>query len=183
MKRSHSCLVAIAFLTAACSNNQLDPAQIDNVVDTITLGALEGTSITTPSAYSIPDARAIRTDQTSAFDFAYNLDGTGRHVLLPLEALGLASATSSNPGLIRSTETFAGLTNPPTNGYLTKDTLVVVVGDVLAARSRIACFLGVPEYAKLQILAFDDVKRTMQMQILANVNCGYRNLGIGIPTN
>lgn len=183
MKRTHSCLVAVVIAAAACSSNQLDPAQIDNIVDTLSLAALTGTSITSASAYSIPDARVIRTDQTSAFDFAYDLQDGGRHVLLPLEALGLAGSASSNPGLIRSSETFAGLTTPPTNGYLTKDTMVVAVGDVVVARSRVACYLGVPEYAKLQILAFDDTKRTMQMQVLANVNCGYRNLGIGIPTS
>lgn len=183
MKRQTSLLLAIGIAAAACSTNQLDPAQIDNVVDTITLGALIGTSISTPSAYSIPDARAVRTDQTAAFDFAYNIDATGRRLLLPLDALGLGAANASNPGLQKSAETFAGLTNPPTNGYLTKDSIVVATGDVLVARSRIACFLGVPEYAKLQILSFDDAKRTVRFQVLANVNCGYRNLEIGIPTS
>ena len=182
MKRHASFLAAVG-IAAACSSTQLDPAQIDNVVDTITLGALVGTSVSVPSAYSIPDARAVRTDQTAAFDFAYNIDPTGRRMLLPLAALGLGAANSSNPGLQRSTETFTGLTNPPTNGYLTKDTLVVTVGDVFAARSRIACFLGVPEYAKLEILGFDDAKRTVRFLVLANVNCGYRNLDVGIPTS
>ena len=183
MKRHTSLLVAIGIAAAACSDNQLQPAQIDNVVDTITLGALVGTGISVPSAYSIPDARAVRTDQTASFDFAYNVDATGRHLLLPLDALGLGAVNGSNPGMQRSSETFAGITNPPTNDYLTKDTLVAAVGNVFVARSRIACYLGVPEYAKLQILSFDETKRTVTFQVLANVNCGYRNLEIGIPTS
>lgn len=183
MKRSSYLLIVVGIVAAACSNNDLDPAQIDNIVDTVTLGALTGTPISTPSAFSIPDARAIRTDQSASFDFAYNIDQAGRRVLLPLDALGLGTTNGANPGLQRSTLTFAGLSTPPTNGYLTKDTIVVAVGDVIVARSRIACYLGVPEYAKLEILAFDDAARTVRFQVLANVNCGYRNLDIGIPTN
>lgn len=183
MKRYRSLLVAAGIAAAACSDTQLELAQIDNIVDTVTLGALTGTSIATPSAYSIPDARAVRTDQTASFDFAYNVDAGGRRVLLPLDALGLGATMGGNPGLLRSTETFSGLTNPPTNGYLTKDTIVVAVGDVIVARSRIACYLGVPEYAKLEILSFDDAERSVSFQVLANVNCGYRSLKIGIPTS
>lgn len=167
----------------ACSDQQLDPAQIDNIVDTLVVGALVGTPIATPSAFSIPDARVIRTDQSAGFDFAYNVDATGRHVLLPLAALGLGATNGTNPGLQKSTETFDNLKNPPSNGYLTTDTLVVAVGEVYAARSRITCYLGVPEYAKIQILSFDDVARTMKFRVLANVNCGYRNLETGIPTS
>lgn len=183
MKRYTYLLAVVGVATAACSNTDLEPAQIDNVVDTITLGALIGTSIATPSAFSIPDARAVRTDQTASFDFAYNVDPAGRRILLPLDALGLGARNGANPGLLRSTSSFAALSTPPTNGYVTKDTIVVAVGDVVVARSRIACFLGVPEYAKLEILSFDDAKRTVRFQVLANVNCGYRNLDIGIPTS
>lgn len=183
MKRHASLLLLIGLMAAACSNNQLDPAQIDNVVDTITLSALTGTRIVLPSAYSIPDARAIRTDQTSAFDFAYNIDAAGRRLLLPLDALGLGASNASNPGLLRATSGFDAITDPPTNGYLTKDSMVVAVGDVLVARSRIACFLGVPMYAKLEILSFDDPNRSVRFKVVSNVNCGYRNLAIGIPTS
>jgi len=182
MKRHATVLLAIGLAATACGTQQLQPAQIDNVVDTITLGALVGTSVSLASAYSIPDARVIRTDQSSAFDFAYNIDAAGRRILLPLFALGLGSLNGTNPGLILSTQTFAGLIDPPTGGYITNDTLVVAVGNVYAGRSRITCNLGVPEYAKLEILSFDDVKRTVTLQVLANTNCGYRTLGVGIPT-
>jgi len=181
MKRHATVLLAIGMAAAACGTQQLQPAQIDNVVDTVTLGALVGTSVSLASAYSIPDARVIRTDQSSAFDFAYDVDAAGRRVLLPLFALGLGTPNGTNPGLILSNQTFEGLIDPPTSGYITNDTLVAAVGDVFAGRSRIVCNLGVPEYAKLQILSFDDAKRTVTIQVLANTNCGYRTLGVGIP--
>jgi hypothetical protein len=181
MKRSASLLAALGIAVAACGDQQLQPAQIDNVIDTVTLGALVGTSVSVASAYSIPDARVIRTDQSSAFDFAYDIDDAGRRLLLPLAALKLGSLNGTNPGLQRSTQTFDGIVDPPTNGYLTTDSLVVEVGNVLTGRSRITCNLGVPEYVKLEVLSFDDAKRTVTLKVLANVNCGYRNLQVGIP--
>lgn len=170
--------------TVACSANQLAPAQQDNVVDTVTLGALSQAALRYPSAFDITIGQAVRTDQTSAFDFIYTRDTLGRHLLLPLHAVAnLGNATGSNPGFIRLTQTFDQLTVAPTDTYLTTDTLVIASGDVLAARSRVACYLGVPQYAKLQVLDFDDVLGTVRLQVLSDTNCGYKNLQPGIPTN
>lgn len=175
-------LLAVAIAAAACSGNQLYPAQLANAVDTVTLGALNGADLRWPAAYSVADGLPIRTDQSAAFDFVYTIDRAGRHVLLPLQVLGLGSSGSTDPGLQKVTVTFDNLASAPSSGYLPSDTLPIAVGDVIAARSRIACSLGVPEYAKLQILSFDDAQRTMKMQVLANVNCGYRSLTTGVPT-
>lgn len=182
MNFRHGVLVAL-IATLACNDDQLPPASIDNVVDTVTLGALIGGDIAIPSAYSIPDARAIRTDQSAGFDFAYAMLGS-RRMLIPLAALGLSGGGTS-PGVQRRTETFDNLKTAPSNGYISTDTLDVAVGDVIAARSRIvpSCFLGVPQYAKIRVLDFDDVRRTVRLQILANTNCGYRSLEPGVPTS
>lgn len=176
-------LVAVAILATACSANQLLPASLSNTVDTVTLGALDGSALSYPAAYDGSTGLPVRTDQSSSFDFIYNIDKAGRHVLLPLEVVGLGSSSAADPGLQKVTVTFANLASAPSDGYIINDTVVVAVGDVIAARSRIACSLGVPEYAKLQVLSFDDVKRTMTMQVLANINCGYRSLTTGVPTS
>ncbi len=176
-------LLAVSSLVAACSGSQLPPAQLTNVVDTVTLGALQGSDLRWPAAYSVADGLAVRTDQSSSFDFIYNIDAAGKHVFLPLEVVGLGSSGGTDPGLQKVTVAFESLVSAPLDGYVSNDTLAIAVGDVIAARSRIACSLGVPEYAKLQVLSFDDVQRTVQLQVLANINCGYRSLATGVPTN
>lgn len=177
-------LVLAVSATVACSANQLAPAQQANVVDTVTMGSLVGAALKYPSAFDITIGQPVRTDQTSSFDFIYTRDTLGRHLFLPLHALaGLGNKTGSNPGFIRSTVTFDQLTVAPTDNYLTTDTLVIAPGDVLAARSRVACYLGVPQYAKLQVIDFDDVNKTVRFEILSNTNCGYKNLQPGVPTN
>jgi len=178
-------LIAGVFLAAvACSANQLAPAQDSNLVDTVTLGAIFGAPIQYPAAYDITTGLPVRTDQSPGFDFIYNVDSLGRHVLLPLHAIdGLGNTSGSNPGFIRSTKTFEQVTSAPSDGYLTTDTLVIAPGDVLIARSRIACYLGVPQYAKFQVIDFADSNKTVRLQALADINCGYKNLQPGVPQN
>lgn len=177
--------VALA-IAAACSdaNNLADPT-IQNVVDTVTLGALEGTPISTPSGYNIRSGE-IRTDQLVEFEFAYNVrrlaDGTYQRVLLPRSALGLTSTTSANPGLQQRNETFDGITRAQSNGYVTDSAVAIEVGQRLVVRSRVVCTsLGVPLYGKIQILAFQD--STVTFETLVDQNCGYRDLLPGLPAN
>jgi hypothetical protein len=164
---------------AACSDLNLPDAVFPNVVDTLTLSSIIDTPVNEPSAYSIPDRRLVRTDLTSSFDFAYIRDGS-RNLLVPLDGFDLGGR-SSNPGLQASTLDFGAIVDPPNNGYATTDSLALAVGDVVIARSRVACFLGVPQYAKLEVLSFDATRRTMTFRVVANTNCGYRSLALGIP--
>ena len=178
-------MLAAALALAACGQDtQLAPASIPNVVDTITLGALTSSPISLPSAYSVADGNAVRTDITAAFDFAYDVDATGRHVFLTLEVLRLSNTNGSGPGLQFSPLPFDQLASAPSNGWITGDTIVVDSGSVLALRSRIVCSgLGVPLYGKLEVLSIDDTpgNRTITFAALANENCGYKSLLPGLP--
>jgi hypothetical protein len=50
-------------------------------------------------------------------------------------------------------------------------------------RSRVTCTIGVPKYAKLEIVGFDDVARTVSFRILIDDNCGFRGLEPGLPNS
>lgn len=179
MRLIRSFLPFCLLVLAACGD-ELFPASFENFEEEVELGALIGTAPPIPSAYSIADARTVRTDLSASFDFAYVIDGAGKHFLVPIDALGLGGS-SSNPGLVKSTQAFASITTAPTNGYITSDSVEVAVGDVLVGRSRVACFLGVPQYAKIEVMAFDAATKTVRLKVLANINCGYRSLAPGIP--
>ena len=177
--------LAVAF-AAACSdaNSLSDPTQT-NVVDTVTLGALEGTPISTPSGYNVT-AGAVRTDQSVEFEFAYDIrrlaDGTYQRVFLPRAALGLSSPSSADPGLQSRSETFDGITRASSNGYVTDSAVPLEKGQRFVVRSRVICTaLGVPLYGKLEILDFKD--STVTFQTLVDGNCGYKDLLPGLPEN
>jgi hypothetical protein len=177
-------LLPLGLAGGACNGNPLGTATLTNVVDTVVLGALVGTGLDVPSAFAIASSSVVRTDQTSAFDFAYNIEGNGIHVLLPAAALGISNATGLQPGLFLADQTFTQITQAPLNGYTSLDTLTIAVNQVYYARSSVVCTtLGVPVYAKLHILSFDDVDRTVKMEILANRNCGFRDLEPGVPSS
>jgi hypothetical protein len=169
-------------LLAACSgSSDLAPASDANVVDTTTLYALEGTAITTPSGFSMPDRNPVRTDQTTAFDFAFNIDAAGRPVFLPLAILGLGGSTA-NPGLFETSTPFDSLLVAARDGFTSDDTVLVTVGRTLVGRSRVVCStLGVPMYGKFEVLSVDLVERSATLQFMVNINCGYVGLSPGIP--
>jgi len=179
-----SVLATVGILSACSDNANLAPASIPNVVDTFTIGSLTGSPVSIPSAYSVADGNVVRTDLTSAFDFAYDVDATGQHVLLTLEVMRLVTTNGSGPGVQFTSKPFDQLSQAPSNGWITGDTVKVDSGTVLLLRSRIICGgLGVPLYGKMEVLSIDDTpgNQTMTFKALSNENCGYKSLLPGLP--
>lgn len=189
MLRANQILAVIGFaVLVACSNpDELAKASLENQVDTLTLYSLATGPLTMPSAYSLNAGEAggaVRTwDVGTNFEFAYSVDAAGKSVFLLLDVLGLASTSSLKPGMIRSTLSFDGMLKAPLNGYITSDTIVVAEQDRFFLRTAIStcASLGVPLYGKLEVLDIDSVAQTVVIRVLADQNCGYRGLGLGIP--
>jgi hypothetical protein len=182
MRRYPLTVLLIALATAACSDsNDLPDATIENVERTDTLWALVGTPVSTPSGFSVEGGRRVRTDLSVDFDFAYNIQTDGQHVLLPRAALGIDTANAVNPGFAARTESFEAITTPPTGGFVTDEAVPVAAGERYVIRSRVTCNVGVPKYAKLEVLEFNDALGIMTFRVLVNDNCGFRSLEPGLP--
>lgn len=169
---------------AGCSGDiTLGPAVFENRTDTLQLWAATGTPVYLPSAYIISTKSGARLDQISYFDFLYDITPNGEHILLPLAALASTGTTLGNPGLLPTTTPYDSILIAQQTGYVTNDTLPIRVGDTFYVRSRPSsgCFLGIPYYAKLQVVSIKDDDRSLFIQILSNVNCGYRGLEPGLP--
>src|SRR5688500_6725355 len=150
-------VLLVSLGVAACSDsNNLPDASIENVERTDTLWSLVGTPVSTPSGYSVEGSRRVRTDLTVDFDFAYNIGSGGQHVLLPRAALGVDTANSVNPGFVARSESFEAITTPPSSGFVTDVPVPIAIGERFVVRSRVTCSVGVPKYAKLEILEFND---------------------------
>jgi hypothetical protein len=174
--------VALA-LAAACGEPLgLPPPNVPNRVDSlISLYALSRTPISTPSAYIIRFRQAVRTDQSSqGFDFAFDIDSTGRPLLLPTGALKLAKGS----GIQLTLHAFDSVTVAPSSGYNIDSGTVVDSGAVAILHSgALVCSTGMTSvyYAKLHVVAIDTAERRIDFVILNNVNCGYRGLEPGLP--
>ena len=177
-------IFAFAAVVACSDPNARLPASFDNVVDTFTLYSLTTGPLSKPSAYSLNRHDAVRTWEVgTAFEFAFAMDSTDRALFLTLDVLGLAVSTAVKPGLKPSTVTFDAMTKAPANGYVTSDTIVVTEGDRFFLRTGVnsCAALGVPLYGKLEVLDVDTAAQTVQIEVLADQNCGYKGLKPGTP--
>jgi hypothetical protein len=172
---------AVACLTmlAGCPEEfgPLDPT-IENTVDPVILWAISGTDVYHVAGYDVKSRSAVRI-QTAAFDFAFDLAAGNEARLYPTDALQLTGLS----GLQLTTTPFEEVTVAPTSGYEDSSAVVVTTGSVVLVRSRPDnCFIGtMPYYAKLRVAAIDVVERRIELEVLADVNCGYRGLEPGLP--
>jgi hypothetical protein len=175
--------VAGAAIVAACGDpfGGLPAPNFPNVVDTVSLYALTGTDISTPSAYRLEGFdHTVRVDQTTIFDFAFDIDTLHRAVLLPTGAIPLGV----NSGVQKTTVAFDSIHVGPRGGYVLDSALVVDVGMRVLVQSRLTTCSWQGNafyYAKLQVLAVDTIARRLDFQILVDQNCGYRGLDLGLP--
>ncbi len=183
------CLTAgtctVLYAASACGGDLgLPPATVVNRVDTVTMFALRGTSIASPSGYDMVDLALVRTDQGEIFDIAFDIDSLGAALIYPADALGI----SAGAGVQKRDQTFDELRRAPRDDYVVDSALVVTRGTVFAARSRssslFCSFLGaLPRFGKFHVLDVNQSERTITLELLIDVNCGYLNLEPGIPTS
>ena len=179
-------VLGVVLFSAGCDNTlALPPANVANIIDTVTLHALQGTPITTASGFDMILQLAARTDrQTGGFDIAFDIDDEGRALIFTTGALGL----SVKSGIQMADRAFGDIVIAPLEGYELDSALVVGVDSVFIVRSRpasfgCAFFLGqLPRYGKFQVLDVSLETRQITLENLVNVNCGYRSLESGIPT-
>lgn len=176
--------VAVLLSASACGDPFGQTATIENAVDTVTLYALRDTPIRLPSAYNMLQplgSQAVRTDTTSQFDFAFDIDSAGQALIYPTGVLGL----SREPGLQHTGKAFEDLHRAPDEGYRADSTIAVAAGDVFVARSRVTTifcvYVSVPRYGKFHVLALDPTNRSITLEALVDLNCGFRGLEPGIP--
>ncbi len=163
----------------------LPPAGAPNFSDTLTLFALQGTPITAPSAFDIVLGTIARTQQGEQFDFAFDFDSAGTPAIFPAGTLGLPQEA----GIKVSDQAFDAILRAPADGYVVDKSTPLSLGLVFIARSRnsnlgTCLFLGaLPRYGKFRVLELDLVERSVTMESLVDINCGFRDLQPGFPTS
>lgn len=171
-------------LLVACDDPLgLPPAGVPNVVDTVRLYALRGTPVAQPSGLKVSTGQVVRTDEPG-FDIAFDIDNAGTPLIYPAGALGL----SRDPGVLKMNAAFDDVTTAPTgNDYLVSQPVAIPKETVFVVRS--APFSGdcgfsaaLPRYGKFRVLSVDPTTRSVALEMLVDLNCGYRGLRPGLPT-
>ena len=172
---------ALVTTASGCGDPLGQKATLESVVDTVTLFALRGTPIRSPSAYNMLSLSVTQTQTSSDFDFAFDISPEGRPLAYPRGALGL----STGPGLQLTDQTFDAVHRAPDTGFKTDSGLTLALDNVFLARSRtssVYClYVAVPRYGKFHVLAIDTTARSITLEALVDLNCGYHSLEPGIP--
>lgn len=177
-------LLALGLVAVACDNPlSLPAASTENVIDTVTVYALNGTPVTEPSGYDLGTKRAVRTDLVG-FDFAFDIDPSGQPFIYPEGALHL----DRSPGILPEGQAFDSIIVAPQTGYLDSLPVNIGPGSVFVVRSRpsaSACVLATSAlslFGKFLVLSVDTLQRSVTMKTVVNQNCGYHSLQLGTPT-
>lgn len=159
-----------------------DPTFI-NFVDTTVLYGLTTTPIPHASAFDVVLGFPARIELGDDFDFAFDFDAADVPTIIPGRTLGIPIESGVQP----VEEAFDDLLLGPLEDYIEDSIMTVQIGDVFAARSRLAAdfcsaFLGErPRYAKFHVIAIDRAEGSITLEYLVNFNCGYRSLEPGLP--
>lgn len=170
-------------LASGCGSSPTLPAFNANFENTVTVFAVRGTPLTTPSGYDVRNQAAIRLDFPGTIDFVFDIDDGGRPVFLPARLLG-QPPRSLDAGLKPTDLAFDDILEADLNGYVTQDTVHFAPGDRFFVRSALfpnVCPLLFPFFGKIEILTVNAPERSVTFRALTDNNCGFRGLQPGIP--
>lgn len=178
-------VVAIAAATS-CGDPTAIKAQFETVSDTLELFALNGTPGSLPSAIRTRSILVVRVGSDFNFDVAWDINAAGEAVAYTPSMVASQLVGARRVGFRLADGALEGLLKAPTSGYLYDSLMVVPVGKILlvdAIDPTCSAFsiLGQNIRSKIQIDSVVPVRKALYMRIVANPNCGFRDLGPGLP--
>lgn len=182
-------LAGLAAGIASCKGlTAIDPS-FQNVTVSDTVYAINGAPPNAPNSVKFFDGLVVRADQSFNFDLAFDIDGAGNPVLIPVKALATTFSTAYSVGLQKATGTFESVLAAPKDGYRADTAMAIGVGQTIVAESRdifVACSFaikGQSYFSKIVVTEIDPVLRRMVFTMTVNRNCGFHSFAPGFPTD
>jgi hypothetical protein len=179
--------VATASIGAAACDDPFAPRATSSVrTDSFIVYSVSQTPVNVPAAFNIVFFTPLRLEPTYGFDLVFDIDETGKVVLIPVSLVGGAVTAGRRVGLQKLTTSYEEMTRAPTSGYKFDSTVVLDIGEaaLVELQTDICQFQSSQlVYAKLQIKAVDPVARTIVFRITYDPNCGFRSFLPGVPTD
>jgi len=173
-------VVALAVVAVACGDITRPKATYANVLSGYILYALTSAPASAPTALSFLGGSTAAT-AAFQFDVAFDIDATGRAVVMPVRTLaGAPAGTPKRVGLQVVNGSFEDVRAVPETGYDTVSAKTVNPGTVLAVEMRDpnVCFsysLVSSQflYAKLVVDSVNTTARKLYVRTVVDANCGY----------
>jgi hypothetical protein len=182
--RHAAATLLVAVLATGCEDPFEQTAQRSNFDSVITGWALSGSPLAYPSALYVPQLELSLIEPTGTFDLAFDIDETGRLVVLPMTRVVTPLSGNRSIGLMRGTQPYAAIVEAPQVGWQVDSALTVSQGGSFLARVQTRfCQFDVRQeiFAKFYVESVDAETRQFVLLARVNPNCGYRSLLTGIP--
>jgi hypothetical protein len=187
MRRIALMAVATTSIGVAACDDPFAPRATTSVrTDSFIVYAVTQTPVNLPAAFNLVFFTPLRLEPTYGFDLVFDIDESGKVVLIPVTLVGGAITAGRRVGLQRITGPYDEVTRAPSTGYKYDPTLVLDVDDaaLVEVQTDVCQFQSSQLiYAKLQIKAIDPATRTIVFRITYDPNCGFRSFLPGVPTN
>jgi hypothetical protein len=177
---------AVSVAIVACGDVTSPRASLPTFSDSASVYALNGAPPGAPTALYAFGESVVHADQTFRFDIAFDIDASGRIVLMPVRTVANGLASSHTVGLLAVPSEFDALDAAPKDGYRRDSTLTVNAGQTIVIESAdpAACgtsFVASTIYAKVIIDEVDTKTRRMKTRFVVDPNCGFRSFAEGTP--
>ncbi len=132
-------------------------------------------SLLDPAAFDLFNRSAVRTDQSTSWDFVFAVDPILGPTLQARESVvGMESAA----GIQNSNAEFDALILAPVEDYTQNEPVPITVGSVLVVRSRqsLSVRTRCRVFGKLEILSIDGSPAAANIKYVVNPNCEQRNI-------
>lgn len=173
--------------SVACSGSTDSVANLDTVTYKSALFAINGSPAGAPTAINTPTAFTVRAEVGYDFDVAFDLDASGRPVVLTQRAVGNPLGSAGHQVSLQALAgAFAAITSAPKDGWVADSSLTLTVGQVLVVRAgATACQLDASPYmySKMVVDSVSAAQRQLWLTVLTDPNCGFRSLVTGRPRN
>lgn len=181
-------VIASALVLTACGDPQGILARLPIVTDKYRVYALTGTPASFPSGINTYVRSVVRVDGNANFDVAFDIDGTGRVLIYPVQKVVNSVSGARQVGLKKVAGTDSTVTIAPTGSYL-DSTVVAQSGEVIVLQAlrngtNDACQFAISPYiyTKLVIDSVSVPTRSIFVGATLDPNCGFRSFESGIPT-
>jgi hypothetical protein len=176
-----------ALLVAACEGLNDPFAGFETIEFNSQVFAINGSPIGAPTAINTASALTVRAEVGYEFDIAFDLDESGRPVVLSQRAVGLPqNAIGHGVSLQRLTGPFESILDAPEGGWVADSLLTVAVGESFAVRASagVCQLFGSPFlYSKAVVDSISVSSRKLWLTVVTDPNCGFRSFAAGRPTH
>lgn len=178
-------LAATLMFAAGCDDPFDVGAQRQTIDVSIEAWALSDAPPSFPSGFLVPQMAVVPIGAEGDFDIAFDIDETGRLVVLPVSRVVHPPTGQRRIGFIRIDEPYNTVIEAPLTGWVYDSSIVVNPGGAFMARVQTRfCQFDIRQdiYAKFFVDSVIPAERRVKLVARIDPNCGYRSLVLGIPT-